>query len=43
MPKASEAVLAGVLWLHLGEKAEIRAENAKFGAGLKYSAPKSRK
>ncbi len=30
---ASEAVLGGVVWLHLGEKAEIRAKNAKIGAG----------
>jgi len=32
-PKPSEAILGGVVWLHLGEKAEIRAKNAKIGAG----------
>jgi len=37
--EASEAVLAGVLWLHFGEKAEIRAKNAKFGAGRWKNQP----
>ena len=31
--EASEAVLAGVVWLHPGEKAEIRAKNPEIGAG----------
>ena len=31
--EASEAVLAGVVWLHFGEKAEIRAKNLENGAG----------
>ena len=30
--EASEAVLRGVVWLHLGQRAEIRAENAENGA-----------
>ncbi len=30
--KPSEAILGGVVWLHLGEKAEIRAKNTEFGA-----------
>jgi len=31
--EASEAVLAGVVWLHPGEKAEIRAKKTENGAG----------
>ena len=37
--EASEAVLAGVVWLHPGEKAEIRAKNAKIGAGRRENLP----
>ena len=37
--EASEAVLAGVVWLHLGEKAEIRAKNTEIGAGRWKNLP----
>ena len=37
--EASEAVLAGVVWLHLGEKAEIRAKNTEIGAGRWKNQP----
>ncbi len=37
--EASETVLAGVVWLHLGQRAEIRAKNTEFGAGRWKNQP----
>ncbi len=37
--EASEAVLRGVVWLHPGGKAEIRAENAENGARKAKNLP----